>query len=183
MWQSFYIFRSTFLIRYSKKFKQIKISYYFFLEILFLLFFVGYLEETLRKEQNYFEVTHSNSKGSFKKKRTVKRRKTAPMCLIWFWVHWLVEHPPKSVKYRFAKFGPLTGNDSKEGGKIILRLLFLTRRQVLIKSQGAPSHREHWWKWLIFDSGCTGWQTTPQNLVNMYLPNLVGWLEETLVKE
>ena len=46
------------------------------------------------------------------------------MSYMWFWVHWLVEHTPKSVKYRFAKFGYLTGSDPKEKAKIILRYLF-----------------------------------------------------------
>ena len=84
-----------------------------------------------------------------------------------------------SGKYRFTKLGQLTERDPKEGAKIILRLLFLTRRWVLIKKP----HREHWRKWLIFYFVCTGFQSTPQNLVNIDLPDLVGWLEETLRKE
>ena len=43
-------------------------------------------------------------------------------------------------------------------------------------------HRK-WGKWLIFDSGCTGWQSMPKNLVNIDSPNLVSWLEESLRKE
>ena len=80
----------------------------------------------------------------------------------------------KSVKYRSTKFGRLTGRDPKEGAKIILQLLFLARRRVLVKNKRALSHSEHWRKWFVFDSGCTGWQSRPPNLVNIDLPNLVS---------
>ena len=58
-------------------------------------------------------------------------------------VHWLIEHAPISGKYGFTKFGRLTGTGPKEGAKIILQLLFLTRRRVLTKTQTALTHREH----------------------------------------
>ena len=130
-------------------------------------------------------LTLSYSNVSFKKKprRTIKQRKAARMSYIWFREHWLAEHAPKSVKYRFSKFGRLTATDHTEGAKIILNLFFQSPRGVLIKHQRALSNTENWWKWLIFDSGCTGWQSTPQNLLNINLANLVGWLQDTIGKE
>ena len=71
----------------------------------------------------------------------------------------------------------------KKGAKIILKLLNLTWRPALRKNQGGPSNREKLRECFILDSGCTGWQNTPQNLLNINLPNLVGWLQETLRKE
>ena len=71
----------------------------------------------------------------------------------------------------------------KKGAKIILKLLILTWRPALRKNQGGPSNREKLRECFILDSGCTGWQNTPQNLLNINLPNLVGWLQETLRKE
>ena len=131
-----------------------------------------------KMSKNYLEVTLSNSKVSFKKKprRTIKQRKTAKMTYIWFWVHWLAEHAPKYAQYQFTRFVRLTVRDPKEGAKIILKLLFVTRKRVLIKNQRTLSNKEKLRKWLIFDSGCTGWQSTPQNLLNINLLNLVAWL-------
>ena len=63
------------------------------------------------------------------------------MSYIGFFVHWLAEHTP-----RFIKFGGLTGRDPKEVAKLILQLLFPTRRRVLIKKQTALPHREQWRK-------------------------------------
>ena len=73
----------------------------------------------------YFVI--SNSKPSFKKKikSTIQHRKWVKITCIWFWVHWLAEHIPKSSKSRFIRFDQLTGNGPKEEGKIILRLLIL----------------------------------------------------------
>ena len=135
--------------------------------------------------KNYLEVILSNSKESFNKKpnSTIQHRKWMKITYFWFWVYCLIGHPPKSCEYTFTKFGRLTGRHPLEGAKIILRLLFLTRRRVSIKNQTAIPHSEKWRKWLIFDSGCTGWQSIPQNLVSINLPNLVGWLGETLRKE
>ena len=79
-------------------------------------------------------------------------------------MHWLVEHTPKSVKYRFAKFGYLTGSDPKEKAKIILRVLILR----------ALPHREHWQKLITFDSGGSCWQTMLENLLNVNLPTWLG---------
>ena len=109
------------------------------------------------------------------KKSTIQHTKWAKMTYILFWVHWLAGHALKLVKHRSTKFGRLTRRDHREGAKIILQVLFLTRRRVTIKNQTALPHREHWRKWLIFDSGCTGWQSTPPRYVIM-----VGWLQETL---
>ena len=65
------------------------------------------------------------------------------MVYIWFWVHWLADHAPKSVKNRFYKFGRLTVRDPMEGAKIILKLLFETPRQVLVKNQRVLSNTEN----------------------------------------
>ena len=100
----------------------------------------GWQKETLWKSKYYFEVNICNSKGDFKKKnpkRIIQQRKTAGMSYIWFWVQWLVEHAPKSVQYKFTKLGRLTATHPKEGAKIILKLLFLTRRPVFRKKQRA----------------------------------------------
>ena len=70
--------------------------------------------------------------------------------------------------------------DPKKGAKIILKLLIVTWRPALRKNQGGPSNREKLRECFILDSGCTGWQNTPQNLLNINLPNLVGWLQKTL---
>ena len=90
--------------------------------------------------KNYFQVTLSKSTSSFNKKQksTIEHRKWAKMTYIWFWVYWLTEHTHKSVKYRSTKFGRLTGRDPNDRAK-------------------ALSHRKNWQKWLVFDSGCTGW--------------------------
>ena len=59
------------------------------------------------------------------------------------WVNWLAEHTPKPTQYQFAKFGPLIGRGPKEGAKIVLKLLFLTRRRLLTKNQRPLSIREN----------------------------------------
>ena len=74
-------------------------------------------------------------KGILRKK--IQQRKTAGMSYIWFWVQWLVGHAPKSVQYKFTKLGRLTATHPKEGAKIILKILFLTRRPVFRKKQRA----------------------------------------------
>ena len=52
-----------------------------------------------------------------------------------FWVFWFAEHAPKSTQDQFNKFGRLTPKNINEGGKIILKLLFLTRKQIFKKKQ------------------------------------------------
>ena len=51
--------------------------------------------------------------------------KWAEKTYIWFWVRWLAEHTPNSGKYRFTKFGRLTGRHLMEGAKIILFICLL----------------------------------------------------------
>ena len=89
------------------------------------------------------------------------------MTYTWFWVHWLAEHAPKSLKYRFTKFGQLAGRSPSEGVKIVLNLQFLAWGRVLRKNQGGLLNKEKLHGCLIFDSGCTGWQSTPQSMVNI----------------
>ena len=57
------------------------------------------------------------------------------MSYVRFWVLWLAEHVRKSTQYWLNKFGPLTPKKITDGEKIILKLLFLSRRPVLIKSE------------------------------------------------
>ena len=122
-------------------------------------------------QKDYFEVNLSKSTASFNEKRksTIQHRKWANMTFFWFCLHWFAEHTPKSVKYTFTKVGRLTGWDPKEVAKITLRLHFLTGRWVLRKIQRALPHREHWWKWPIFYSGCAGWKSMVENMVNIYV--------------
>ena len=51
-------------------------------------------------------------------------KKKSENVLYLLWVHWLQEHAPKFVKYRFIRFYWLTGSDPKEVAKFILKLLF-----------------------------------------------------------
>ena len=145
---------------------------------------VGWLQETLRKEQKLFRSDTFQLDGKFLKKKqsTIKRRKTAKMPYIWFWVHWLAEHAPNSDQYQFTKLGLLAATDPKEGTKITWKLIFLIGRGVLIKIQRALFNTKNGRKWLIFDSGCTGWQSMLRNPLIIDLPNLFGWLEVTLRK-
>ena len=52
-----------------------------------------------------------------------------------FWVLWLAEHAPKSTQYECNKFGRLTTKNIREGQKIIMKLLFLTRKQIFRKKK------------------------------------------------
>ena len=72
----------------------------------------------------------------------MKRRKKAKMSYIWFSMHWLSEHTPKSANYQFAKFAGLTVRNHREGAKIILKLLFLNQRQVWMKNERALSTKK-----------------------------------------
>ena len=118
-----------------------------------------------------------------KTNNTMKKRKRAKTSYVWFWVHRLAEHAPRSVQYQFTNLGRLTATDPWKGAKIILKLLILTRRPALRKNHGGPSNRVKPRQCLIFDSGCTGSQSMPQNVFNINLPNLVGSLQVTLRKE
>ena len=118
-----------------------------------------------------------------KNQRGLLNRKTARMFYIWFWVHWLAEQAQKSVQYQFTKLGRMTATYFKEGVKIIWKFVFLSRKQVIRKKQTIVWKEENKPKCLMCNFGCTGWHGTPQNLFNINLPNLVGWLQQTLRKE
>ena len=62
------------------------------------------------------------------------------MSYIWFW---LAEHPHKFAKYQFTELVGLNVINPREGAKIILKLLFLSRRRFLIKNQRALSNTEN----------------------------------------
>ena len=119
---------------------------------------VGWLQDTLWKEQKLFRVILSNSKASFNKKTSnfIQHKKWAKLTYIWFWVQWLAEHAPKTGKCRFNKFGWLTRRDAKEEAKIFFKIAFLSLRGTLLKTQRTLSNSENDRKWLLFDSGCTG---------------------------
>ena len=51
-------------------------------------------------------------------------------------MHWFLEHTTTAANYQSAKFGRVSARDPREGEKIILQLLFLTRRSLLRKIQG-----------------------------------------------
>ena len=73
----------------------------------------------------------------------------------------------------------------------MLKLLFLTPRleHVLKKKQRAKQKKKKKKKKkknaekLRFDSGWTAWQRASQNLLEINLPNFVGWLQEPSKKE
>ena len=93
----------------------------------------------------------------------------------------MAETAPKSVKYQFTKLARLTPRNSKKGAKLILTFFFLLSFFFFLWEK----HKEHYGtkkkepKCLIFDFGWTGWQSTPQHLLNINLPNLVDRLQET----
>ena len=124
------------------------------------------------RSKNYFQVPLSILKASYQKRsnNTMKRRKRAKISFMWFWVFWLWEHAPKSVKHQFNKLGWLTTTDPKKVGKLILKWLFLTRSPALTMKQRALWAEEKEQKRLIFDIGCSGWQCTPKYLFNINLP-------------
>ena len=94
------------------------------------------------------------------------KRKTAQISYIWFRVHWLPEHAPKSAQYLFTKLDRLTETDPKEGAKIILKFFFLSQKKVIRKEQTTLWKEEKNSIPSIYHFGCTGWQSTPQNLFN-----------------
>ena len=65
-----------------------------------------------------------------------KERKTGKMTYIWFWVHSLAQHAPKSPKYPIIKFGQLAARKPTKAAQIIWKLHFLTQMWVLRKKQG-----------------------------------------------
>ena len=136
------------------------------------------------RKKKYFEVTLSNSKTYFKQKpkSIVKQGKTLEKPNIWFWVHCLAKHAPKSAKDQFTKLCRLISGAIREGAKINFKIPYLTWRQVLTNNQRALLKREKLQKCLQFDSGCTVCQSTPQNMLYINLLNFVGLLHEPLEK-
>ena len=141
----------------------------FFLTQLSNCFFLTLTEQVFKKQNKTKKTTKNKTKKQkTKNKKKQKQRalsnreKIVKISYFWFWVHWLKEHAPNSAKYQFIKFGRMTVKYPKKGAKIILKLLFLSRRRVLKKKQRELSNRENWQKWLTFDSGCTGWDSTPK---------------------
>ena len=80
-----------------------------------------------------------------------------------FWVLWLAEHAPKSTQYQFNKFDCLTPKKNRERAKIILRLLFLTRKQIFKKETKSTIYERK-----------TAKMNTRQNLLNIKLSNWVA---------
>ena len=64
------------------------------------------------------------------------------MSCIWVLVHLSVEHVPKSSKCQFTKYGRLTTRDPKEGVKTILKLFFVTLKQILRKKKTKSTIKE-----------------------------------------
>ena len=105
---------------------------------------------------------------SFKKnlRRTIEQKETVWISYIWFRVHYLAEHAPKSVEYQFTKLGGLIPRDPKEEIKIILKFFFVTWKRVFRKKQGALWKKRKRAKSLIFDFLCTGCQNMPPTSTN-----------------
>lgn len=77
------------------------------------------------KNKNYFNVKKSYLKASFKQKpkSTTKQRRTAKISWIWFCVHCLEVHTPKSIRDQFTKLCWMTSAAKR---KNVLTLLFLS---------------------------------------------------------
>ena len=102
------------------------------------------------------------------------------MTYIWFWVHWLAEDTPKSVKYQFTKFVWLTARNLSEEAKIIfeatisnLKVSFKKKPKSTIQQRKLAKMTYVWFRWI-------GWYSTPLNLLNMDFKNLFAWIEGTL---
>ena len=87
-------------------------------------------------------------------------------------MHWFAEHAPKSLKYQIIKFGRLNATNFSEVAKIILKLHFFTRVRVLRKNKEDYQTKKNCDNVLYLILGATGWQNTPENLLNINLPNL-----------
>ena len=138
------------------------------------------------RSKNYFEATFSNSKASFNKKpnSSTPQWTVAKMTYIWFWVHWLAEHTPKSGQYKFTNSCRLTGGDTKEGAKIVLKLLILTWRPVLGKigrtiKQGKTARKPYIWFWAHWLEEHAP-KSDKYQFAKYQFANLVGWLQKTL---
>lgn len=95
-------------------------------------------------------VSIKNQIANFNRKKSSKKSHS------WFWVQWLAVHTPRPAKDQYAKKRWLTERASPEEEKIISKLLYLTRRWALIKSQRAHFNIK------ISNFMCTGWQSTPK---------------------
>ena len=102
------------------------------------------------------------------------------MTYIWFWVHWLAEDTPKSVKYQFTKFVWLTARNLSEEAKIIfeatisnLKVSFKKKPKSTIQQRKLAKMTYVWFRWI-------GWYSTPLNLLNLDFKNLFAWIEGTL---
>lgn len=131
------------------------------------------------------EFSYLTRRQVFTKPKTPSKteKKLSKSFRIWFLVHCLAEHTQKSVQDKYTKHCCLNSKAIREGAKIILKLPFLTWRRLLRKSQRALSHREKTEKLSKFVSGCTVWQCTLHNILNINLPNCISWLQEPLRKE
>ena len=105
------------------------------------------------------------------------------MSPFWLKEHWLAETAPKWAKDQFNKLLQLDRRYIAKKAKIILTLVFPIWRQAFPKKQKGTNKRRKLSKRLKFDSGCAGWDSMPQNLFNINLPNFVGLLQGTLAKE
>ena len=86
----------------------------------------------------------------------------------------MTKHVPKFAKDTLTKLCRLISGAVREGVKINFKITHLIGKQVLSKHQRALSNREKLQK-------CR--QSTPQNLLNINLPNLVGCFQELSEKE
>ena len=86
----------------------------------------------------------------------------------------LAEHARKSAKHLFTKLCRVTSGIISEVAKINFKIVYLIRGQVLNKNQRALLNREKLQKCLKVGSGNTFWQSKPQNLLKINLPNFVG---------
>ena len=75
------------------------------------------------------------------------------------------EHVPKSAQYQLNKFGRLNPKNIRDGEKIILKLLFLSLQQVLIKNEGATQKK---WANMSYFLFCLHWlaEHTPKKNKN-----------------
>ena len=94
-------------------------------------------------------------------------------------MHWLEENSPKSIKYRFIMFvlGLLQSTDCKRPKTRCKNYFEATLSNLKASFKKEPRSTIEQKKLrlgFIFDSGCTGWQSTPLNQVNINLSNLVG---------
>ena len=88
-------------------------------------------------------------------------------------MQWLAEDALKSGKDQFIKLCRLTSEAIREGAKIISKTPYLVWWKVLSKNQRVLSEKKLQ-KCLKYHPGCIVWRSTPQNVLTISLPNLVG---------